>query len=369
MMLISSLEKLLILMVVLTRTNIPSKKGVLLMKKIAAIAVLFLILVMGSQISYAQSDIKARLKAMKPKDYPSQPIEFVVVYAAGGTLDLAARFIAKYVEQYADCRCIVVNKTGGGGLIGHTYLATQAKTDGYTVGILATGFLQDEITKSNGKWSYRNLDPLSFITFDNVTWIVRTDGPLKDKSAKEIIAMAKQTPDKLKVGVVPEMTFQFLIEDIEMISGAKFIAVPFQGAAPSVVSLLGGHIDMTTAFFGEYRSQFEAGKVRAVGAAGTERSPYLPDVPTFNEILGVNHILWSTWRFAAVPKGTPVERVKFLEAAIDAALHDPECIKEFDKMGMKVGPKYMNAIQTADELKKIYENYKQFFTKTGRISK
>jgi tripartite-type tricarboxylate transporter receptor subunit TctC len=318
---------------------------------------------------FAQGDAKAKLKAIKPKDFPTQPIEFVVVYAPGGSADLAARILAKYVEKYIENRCVVVNKTGGGGLIGHTYLATQAKNDGYTVGVLTHSYMTDEILKAKGKWSYRNLDAIGYMHVDNCTWIINTAGALKDRSIKDVIAMAKQDPGKIKVAIVPEMTFEFLAENVEMSTGAKFIHVPFQGAGPSNVALLGGHVDISTSFYAEYKSQLEAGKVKVLAVSGMKRLAYLPDVLTFNEALGVKDILWSTWRFVFVPKGTPADRSRYLEAAVDAALHDPECIKELDGMGIKVGEKYMTAKESQEEVGRLYETFKDFFTKTGRISK
>ena len=90
---------------------------------------------------------------------------------------------------------------------------------------------------------------------------------------------------------------------------------------------------------------------------------------TFNEALGVKQILWSVWRYAAVPKGVAPERVKYLEAAILAALHDPECIKDFEGLGSKVGTKYLDAKQTGEEVEKQYKATSDFFVKTGRAPK
>jgi tripartite-type tricarboxylate transporter receptor subunit TctC len=133
--------------------------------------------------------------------------------------------------------------------------------------------------------------------------------------------------------------------------------------------MLGGHIEIAGYYYAEYKSHLEAGKVRALGQAGAERSVYLPNTSTFNEALGVNNILWSVWRYAAVPKGVPPERLKYLEEAILAALHDPDCVKDFDNLGSKVGPKYLGAKQTAQEVEKQYKATRDFFIKKGRISK
>jgi len=321
-------------------------------------------------LAYAQTDPKAKLKALKPKDYPTEPITFVVVYPAGGGMDVTARMLAKYVEKYIDNRVVVENRTGGTGLVGHTYLTTQAKNDGYTVGILAGSyFWLDDLLRSQGKWSYKSMEPIGYINEDPNTWVVSTEGTLKDKSLKEVIDLAKQKPDTIKVAIGVETSSQFLVEDVEMVSGGKFTQVPFQGGAPAVVAMLGGHIEIAGYYYNEYKSHLDAGKARVLGQAGAERSVYLPNTPTFNEALGVNNIVWSVWRYAAVPKGTPPDRAKYLEEAILAALHDPDCIKDFDNLGSKVGPKYLDAKQSTQEVDKQYRAYRDFFAKRGRLPK
>jgi tripartite-type tricarboxylate transporter receptor subunit TctC len=316
----------------------------------------------------AQMDAKEKLKSIKPKDYPTDTIAFIVAYPAGGGMDVAARLLAKYVEKYIDSRVIVENKPGGNGIIGHTFLTTQAKNDGYTVGLLPGAFFwQDSLLRSGGKWSYKDLTPVGFICEDVNTWIVSTEGAFKDKSLKEVIESAKKNPGTIKVAIGVDSPPQFLVEDVEMTSGAKFTKVPFQGGAPAVVATLGGHIDIGGYYYSEYSSHIEAGKVRVLGQSGAERADYISDTPTFNEVLGVNHILWSNWRYAAVPKGVPPERAKYLEEAILAALHDPECIKEFAKIGSKVGPKYLDAKQTTEEVEKQVKTTEAFFKKTGRL--
>jgi tripartite-type tricarboxylate transporter receptor subunit TctC len=342
----------------------------MLMKRIVVFFCAALILFSVVTLAYAQPDAKLRLKSIKPKDYPTEPITFVVVYPAGGGMDVTARMLAKYVEKYIDNRVVVENRTGGTGLVGHTYLTSQAKNDGYTVGVLAGNyFWLDDLLRAQGKWSYSNMEAVAYINEDPNTWIVSTEGPLKDKSLKNVIELAKQKPDTIKVAIGVETSSQFLVEDVEMISGAKFTQVPFQGGAPAVIAMLGGHIEISGYYYSEYKSHLEAGKVRVLGQAGGERSVYFPNTPTFNEALGVNHILWTVWRYAAVPKGVPPERLKYLEEAILAALRDPDCIKDFDNLGSKVGPKYLGAKQTAQEVEKQYKATRDFFIKKGRISK
>lgn len=318
----------------------------------------------------AQGDPKAKLQALRPKDYPTQPIEFTVVYPAGGGMDVTARLLAKYVEKYIDSRVIVVNKTGGAGLIGHTYLATQAQNDGYTVGILANPFwAEDELIRAKGRWTIKDLTPVGFINYDPVTWIVSTDGPYKDKSVQELVALAKDKPGSVKISIAPDGAFQFLAEGVEAATGAKFVKVPFQGGAPGVTALVGGHVDIGTAFLSEYRGHLDAGKVRVVAVAGQERSVFFPQVATFDEALSTKGLVWLAWRFAAVPKGVAADRLRFLEAAIDTAMHDRELIEEYRKMGVIAGTRYLTGKETAAEIERFHVAHKDFLTKSGRIGK
>jgi tripartite-type tricarboxylate transporter receptor subunit TctC len=338
------------------------------MKKLVGIICLVSIILCFQPFTAAGTDYKAKLKALKPKDFPTKPIEFVVVYKPGGGMDVTARVLAKHVEKLTGDRIIVINKTGGGGLIGHKYLATEAPNDGYTVGIIAN-FWSDALTRSKGQWSYKEMEPLCFINADPRTCIVTTTGRLKDKSLKEVLEMAKQKPNTIKVGITPGMASEFVVEDMEMISGAKFLKVPFQGGKPSVIALLGDHIDMGNHYFTEYKGQYAAGKIRILANHTNERYPLFSDVPTTNEVLGVDNIMSQAWRYAAVRRGAPRDRFKYLEAAIDAALRDPECVAEYKKLGILVGVKYMNAKQTAEEYEKLTKIAKEFFIKTGRLAK
>ncbi len=318
----------------------------------------------------AQGDAKAKLQALKPKDYPTQPIEFVVVYPAGGGMDVTARLLAKYVEKYIDQRVVVVNRAGGVGLIGHTWLATQAKNDGYTVGILANPFwIEDELIRAKGKWTYKDLTPVGFINYDPVTWIVSTEGPFKDRSVKDVVALAKDKPGTVKISASPDGAFAFLAEGVEAVTGAKFIKVPFQGGAPGVTALVGGHVDVATAFLAEYRGHLDAGKVKVIGVAGQERSVFFPQVPTFTESLGTGNLVWLAWRFATVPKGVAADRLRYLESAIDTAMHDRELVEEYRKMGVIAGTRYLTARETASEIERFYQEHKEFLTKTGRIGR
>ena len=339
-------------------------------KRIIMIAGMVLIPILYHFSAFAQTDLKAKVNLLKPKDFPTQPIEFVVVYSAGGGMDVTARILAKHVEKYINSQVVVINKGGGAGLIGHTFLASMAKNDGYTVGILNDALWLDSLLRAKGQWNYKDLEPLIFIHDDPRTVVVSTAGKLKDKSIKEVIEMGIKQPKTIKAGVVMATSGEYLLDRFEMAFGAKFLKVPFQGGAPSLIALLGGHTDFSPQYIGEYKPHLDAGKVKILALCVEERDEkFFPNLPTVNEVMGREDLISHSWRFAAVPKGIPRDRFKYLEAAIDATLHDPEFIKDFEITGAPIGRKFMNAQQTAAEIEKYFKMDRAFLLQTGRLSK
>jgi tripartite-type tricarboxylate transporter receptor subunit TctC len=311
----------------------------------------------------AQSPQVAKLK---PADFPTQPIEYTVVYPAGGALDLTARLLAKHVEKATGDKILVNNRTGGAGMVGHTYLATQAKPDGYTVGILVNLVWGDAMLRSQGRWAYNDLEPIAYINSDPLTWIINTEGAYKGMSAKQIIQIAKDKPNTVRIATVPGSMWEYLVEQIEAATGAKFLRVPFQAGGPGVVALLGNNVDIAQGFYSEFRGHMEAGKIVPVALASDARTPLLKDTPTFNEIYGGDYV-WNIIRFAVVPKATPQDRKAYLKAGLEAALSDPELVAEYKKLGVYFDPTLAKSSNIAADLDKLAQKEREFYVKTGRL--
>ena len=308
-------------------------------------------------------------KSVKPKDFPTQPIEYVVVYPAGGGMDVTARLLAKYVEKATGDKILVNNRTGGAGMVGHTYLATQAKPDGYTVGVLANLVWGDAMLRAQGKWAYTDLEPIGYLNSDALTWVGPTDGPLKGKTLKEILQIAKDKPGTIRVATVPGSMWEYLVEQVEAASGAKFLRVPFQGGGAGINALVGGNVDIAQGFFAEFRGHLDAGKVAPLAVASDARMPYLKDMPTFNEALGGKDYVWAVVRFVVVPKGTPADRKAYLAAGVKAAMADQELVAEYRKAGVYFDPALVNSTRIADDLNRYAERERAFYQQTGRLPK
>ena len=331
-----------------------------------AAAALLAALVAAPAAAQSEAELKAQVAKLKPKDVPTQPIEITVVYPAGGGMDINARLVQKYFEKYTGEKAIVNNRTGGAGMIGHTWLATQAPKDGHAVGVIASLVFGDAFIRAQGKWSLDDLEPITFLNNEGMNFVVATDGPYKDRSMKDILELAKAKPNTLRMTVVPNTSWDTMISHVERLSGAKFLRVPFQGGLPGITALIGGNVDVGIGFYGEIRGNLDGGKLKHLAVSGTGRAPFAPDSPTLNEMLGAKDITYGAIRWVTVPKGVPADRKAWLEAAFRAATSDPELQAEFKKLGTVPNPQ-MTTPQLVDFLKAAAAAERETLVKTGQI--
>lgn len=310
---------------------------------------------------------KAAIAKAKPKDFPTQPLEVTVVYPAGGGMDINARLVGRFVEKWSGDRVIVNNRTGGAGLVGHTWLATQAPKDGYAVGVIASLIFADAMLRANNRWSYADLEPITLLNSEGLNLVVNADGPYKGKSFKELLAAAKEKPGTIRFGTVPGSMYDYMIDQLESVSGAKFLRVPFQGGAPGIAALLGNNIDIGIGFWGEVSSYLEAKRLEPVAVSSLTRSPFLAETPTLGELLGDKDVVWMATRWAAIPKGVPADRKAYLVAVFNAAAADPELQAEFKKLGAIPDPSVDTPEKAAERINKLAELERAFYVKTGRL--
>ena len=312
-------------------------------------------------------DTKAELGKLKPAGFPNQPLEMTVVYPAGGGADLTARLLARTIEQISTEKIVVNNRTGGAGMVGHAWLATQAPTDGTVMGMLVNLVWGDAMLRAEGRWSYTDLEPIGYLNSDPMIWAVTTDGPLKSMSLAQIAKEGKDKPNTIRVATVPGSMWDYLIEQVETNTGAKFLKVPFQSGGQGTTALIGNNVDIAPAFFAELRPHVSAGKIRLVGIASNKRVAHLPDLPTFNEELKGSDYEWTLIRFVVVPAKTPPDRKAYLSALVRTAMKDEGLIAEYGKNGVYFDPAFLNAPNPATALNAAAEKEREFYKKTGRL--
>ncbi|HYF08395.1 MAG TPA: tripartite tricarboxylate transporter substrate binding protein [Acetobacteraceae bacterium] len=311
---------------------------------------------------------RRRLAALKPQGYPSQPIEMVVVYPAGGGMDITARVVQRFFERVTGERSFVNNRTGGAGLVGHTWLATQAPGDGHALGIVANLIFADA-RRSQGRWKWDDLDHIAALNAEPLNLVVNAEGAFKDSGFRGAVEAARARPNTVRFTVVPGGYYEWMIDQIEQASGARFLKVPFQGGGPGVTALLGNNVDIALGFFGEIRSHIQANRLVPVAVAGRERSPFLPNTPTVNEVLNVQDIVWGVSRWVAVPRAVPAPRKAWLAAAFHAAVQDPELIEEFRNLGALPDPSLDTPEKVLANIAAMARAEEEFLIRTGRLQR
>jgi tripartite-type tricarboxylate transporter receptor subunit TctC len=269
--------------------------------------------------------------AVAQQAYPNKQIRFVVPFAAGGGGDAVARLLAQRLGEQIGDSVAVENKAGAGGIIGSSFVL-KSPPDGYTVlNMSSTYAIQAAIGKNLNFDPIKDMQPIIMVSRDPVVMIVRTNSPLND--AKELIAAAKAKPGKLTHGSAGIGSIAHLgTEELAFLMGISLVHVPYKGSSQAFSDLLGGNVDMmlTSATFAS--PYIKSGRVKAIGIAGKERMPNLPDVKTFEEqgIKGYNVV---DWKAVAGPKGMPADAVKFLNTELNKVLQHKSVTDRFSAEG------------------------------------
>lgn len=305
-------------------------------------------------------------EALKPDDFPNRPIEMIVVYPAGGGMDITARTLARETEKLLPVDIVVVNRTGGAGMVGHSWFANEAPKDGYTIAMLGNPWLFTDILLRDAPFEHTALRPINSLTFEPLYWVVNAESELADMSFEEIIQHAKDHPGELRTGIMPDNNFEWLNDLIQSTFDVEFAYVPFESGGAMIPSILGGHIDIASVYLGEFGQYYEAGQIKPVFQASQNPYPLLPEPPTMEQV-GIPFLgpIWGAWRMVMVPDGVPEDRVAYLEAAFMHALSQQETIDAFMENHLLVEP-----IPGAEAQKMYLEGFdamRQFFVDTGRI--
>ena len=268
--------------------------------------------------------------------FPEKPVTLIVPWPAGGGSDVTSRAVAKYAEGPLGRPIVVVNKPGGGGVVG-TLEVERARPDGYTIMMCSSTTVNTQYM-GNTNNDLKKITPVAFYGFDAGAISVRADSPWK--TLREFVDHAKANPGKIRNSNDPPGGFSHIgVASLEKAAGIKLTQVPYVGYAPSVAALLGGHVDSTTAPVPEVAKHQAEGKVRILGVMAEKRHFLAPNSPTLKE-QGVDLSLGS-WRAICAPAGTPPDALATLERAFLKGLEHPELKSFMEKGGWFLQP--MNA--------------------------
>ncbi len=267
-------------------------------------------------------------------DYPRRPITVLVPWAAGGMTDLSSRMMAAVLQKTIDQSVNVINRTGGGGVVGHLAIKS-AKPDGYTLGAVTVDItLLHHLGLTD--LTYADYTPLALMVNNAAAVTVKADAPWKNLS--ELIEAIKANPGELQAsgtargGIWDLARMGFL--DAAGLPVTAMPWVPSQGAAPALQELLAGGVDVVTASLSEVDALRQAGEVRCLGVMADERLDIFPNVPTLKE-QGVD---WSIggWVSVCAPPGLDPQVKAKLDSTLQVALRDPEYTASMEKAGNSV---------------------------------
>ncbi len=275
--------------------------------------------------------------------YPERPVKLIVPWAAGGDTDAVKRPFANLLQKYLGQTVVVANITGASGTVG----AREAKNsppDGYVI-YSTHDYIHSTYYTGVSDVNYTDFEPVCLAT---ATPSILTASPkTKWSSWQELLADAKARPGQIIVGATLGSTSHFFPALIEREAKIKLKYVSYEGLAPRMNAILGGHVDLTDSNLTQ-KAKVDAGQLKFLAIATEQRDPAIPDVPTLRE-LGVN-VVYAIHRGIVAPKGTPEAVLSKLEDGCAKVTKDPAFAEAMKKQGTDV--RYLDRKGYAEFLKK-----------------
>jgi tripartite-type tricarboxylate transporter receptor subunit TctC len=303
-------------------------------RKYAILAASILACAIAANVAHAQT-------------YPQRPITFVVPSSAGGPGDAAARLIANHMSASLGQQIVVDNVPGAGGTLGMTR-AARAAPDGYTLMIHQNGFA---ITPSlYTKLSFdtaKDFVTVGLVNRSNVYLVGRKSLPASNFA--ELVAWMKRPGNSARVahpgiGTVGHLQTVILIRAM----GAAANLIPYRGVAPAVNDLVGEHIDAVQVGAAVASPLIRSGAIKAYASTASKRDAAFPDIPVYREV-GHAELERPFWHALFAPAGTPQSVIDRLNAALQAALADPQMQKAYADSGVEAFPREQWSVAAAND--------------------
>lgn len=283
--------------------------------------------------------------------YPERPVMLMVSYGAGGATDFQARIVTMTAgnEDALGMPIAIINKSGAGGRVGWNWFATQAESDGYTLGAYNIPHFIAQSIEGGVEYSADSFEPIANWGADPAVFVVKADSAFN--SMEDVVNYAKENPGKLTFsGAGLFVGHHIAALQLEKAAGVKLAYIPNNkggaGAMKAVIAgdVLGGVNNLSDAF----RAR-EAGTVKILGVFDLERNEFLPDVPTMKEQGYEIDNASVNFRGIMVPKGTPQGIIDKLAETVPAMFENARVAKR-----MKAGGSPMH-IMTRDEVIEMWK--------------
>jgi tripartite-type tricarboxylate transporter receptor subunit TctC len=271
------------------------------------------------------------------QDYPVRPIRLIVAFTPGGTTDLTARLIADEMQRRLGQAVAVENKPGANGAIAAQYVA-QSDPDGYTLFFSTVGAIAiNPAFRSDLPYDpLKDFAPVGKAAINSPVLVVSAD--MRVNSARELAELARRKPGAITIGITGRGAMSDLgLQLFEVSAGIQLQSVPYRGAAQAITDILAGHLDGLVGDVPTVMGQVQAGRLKALATTSRVRSDIFPNVPTFAEE-GFTEAVGDNWAGVLAPAGTPPPVIAKFDAAMVAALNDPELRQRLRDSGTTPAP-------------------------------
>jgi tripartite-type tricarboxylate transporter receptor subunit TctC len=283
-------------------------------------------------IAFATSLLPAAYAA---ESWPTKPIRLIVPQAPGSNSDIVSRIIAGKLSELLGQQVVIDNRTGATGMIG-VELAARAAPNGYTL-LAGSVVTHAQLPVTYKKLPYdpvKDFAPISMLYLTDVVLGVHPSLPAK--TVKEFIAYAKSKPGELNyasagTGSVAHLAGVMLIN----MTGITSTHIPYKGGAANILAVAAGEAQWLTAPIGAAIGQIRAGRIRGLAVGGSERSSFMPELPTLNEA-GVPGYQFYTWNGLMAPAATPRAIIDTLHAAIMKAVKMTDVREQYAAAGVEI---------------------------------
>jgi tripartite-type tricarboxylate transporter receptor subunit TctC len=268
-------------------------------------------------------------------DYPTRPVRIIVGFAPGGGTDIMARLIGQPLAERLGQQFVIENRPGAGTNVA-TEVVVNAPPDGYTLLLACLPNASNATLYENLKFNFiRDITPVASISRDPFAIEVNPAVPVK--TVPELIAHANANPGKINMASGGIGSGNHIFGELfKMMTGVNLVHVPYRGAGPALVDLLGGQVQVMFASMSSSIEYVRAGKLRALAVTTATRSPVLPDIPTVAEFVPGYEA--SFWTGIGAPRNTRAEIVDKLNKEINAALADAKMKARLAELGVTALP-------------------------------
>ncbi len=276
------------------------------------------------------------LGSAQAQTFPSKPLRIVVPFPPGGAADIASRVLAEQMGKGLGQSVLIENRPGGSTILG-SELVARSGPDGHTLLVVFPSFIINPSLRPSMPFAPLK-DFKAVGQTMSVPMAIAVHPSVPANTLAELIALARSKPGEISYGTPGTGTTHHIMgEMLSLSQKIQMMHTPFQGAAPAITSVSGGHVKMVYLNATELAPFVKSGKLRALVVTSAERADVMPDVPTMREA-GFPELEASNWSGMVVASATPAALVARLNAELNGALRHPDTAAKLKGHGMMPTP-------------------------------